>query len=319
MKAVRFAVAFLLAAAVSAASAQYPVKPVRIINPFAAGGTGDIITRSVAQKITEATGKPIVVEHRTGAGGRIGYEAGIKAPADGYTLVLTDTTFTMMPALYRNLPWTGVDVLAPVTVLADTPFAIVANPAAKVASLKELIERAKARPGSINYGSAGAGSVNHVSTELFRREAGIDIAHIPYKGMSDAITGLLTGSIDMLIVGVFIAAPHVNSGKMVPLAIAAPKRSSVLPSVPSAAEAGLPRFVAGNWFGWSGPKGMPKEAVDWLYSEVTTALASPAVKERLAAQGAEASGMSPEQFSGLIRDDARRWAEVIRAAEIRAE
>jgi tripartite-type tricarboxylate transporter receptor subunit TctC len=210
-------------------------------------------------------------------------------------------------------------VVAPVTVLADTPFVIVANPAAKLTTLKALIEQAKAHPGSLNYGSAGAGSVNHVTTELFRREAGVDITHIPYKGMSDAITGMLTGSIDLLIVGVFIAAPHVNSGKMVPLAVAAPKRSSVLPNVPSVAQAGLPRFVAGNWFGWSGPKGMPKEAVDWLHREAVAALASPAVKERLAAQGAEASGMTPDQFAALIRDDTRRWAEVIRAADIRAE
>jgi len=319
MKTMRLAAALTLASLASVAAAQYPNKPVRIINPFAAGGTGDIITRSVAQKITETTGKPIVVENRTGAGGRIGYEAVIKSPADGYTLVLSDTTFTMMPALYRNLPWSGTDVLVPVTILAETPFVIVTNPTVRVSTLKELIGIAKSRPGRVNYGSAGSGSVNHVSTELFRREAGVDITHIPYKGMSDAITGMLTGSIDMLIVGVFIAAPHVKSGKMVPLAVAAPQRSAALPDVPSTVEAGLPRFIAGNWFGWSAPKGTPNEAVEWLYKEVRTALSTPAVKELLAVQGAEASGISPEQFANVVRDNTRRWAEVIREAGIRAD
>jgi tripartite-type tricarboxylate transporter receptor subunit TctC len=319
MKATRLATAVLLAGLASVAAAQYPNKPVRIINPFAVGGTGDIITRSVAQKIAEATGKPIVVENRTGAGGRIGYEAVIRSPADGYTLVLSDTTFTMMPALYRNLPWSGSDVLAPVTILAETPFVIVTIPTVRASTLKELIGIAKSQPGRINYGSAGAGSVNHVSTELFRREAGVDITHLPYKGMSDAITGMLTGSIDMLVVGVFIAAPHVKSGKLVPLAVAATRRSSALPDVPSTAEAGLPRFVAGNWFGWSAPKGTPNDAVDWLYREARTALSTSAVKELLAAQGAEASGITPEQFANVIRDDTQRWGEVIRATGINAD
>lgn len=319
MKLSLMAALFALAAFAADVSAQYPTKPVRIINPFAVGGGGDISTRIVAQKVSENTGKVFLVENKTGAGGRIGYEAGAKAPGDGYTLIASDTTYTMMPGLYGGLPWGNEYDLVPVTILAQTPFVIVANPNLKVSSLKELITLAQVRPGKINYGSAGIGSVNHITTELFKREAGIDITHIPYKGMGDAITGMLTGSVDVLIIGILTAIPHINSGKMIPLAVASNKRSPVLPDVPSVAEAGLPKFIAGNWFGWSAPKGTPKEAIDWLHREVVKALASPEVKERLAQQGSEPSGVTPEEFAVVVRNDIQRWTEVIRAAGIKAE
>lgn len=319
MKPVLLIVVLALSSVAASAAAQYPLKPIRIINPFAAGGGGDNATRMVAQKVTENTGKQFIVENKTGAGGRVGYEAGAKAPADGYTIVASDTTYTMMPGLYSGYPWGNDLDLVPITILVQNPFLIVANPSLKVASLKELIASAKARPGAINYGSAGIGSVNHVSAELFKREAGIDLNHVPYKGMSDAITGLLTGSIDVLIVGTAIAAPHIAAGKMIPLALAASRRSPVLPEVPTTREAGLPGFIAGNWFGWSAPKGTPKEAIDWLQREAAKALESPDLKERLIAQGAEPSGITPEEFAAVVRNDLKRWTEVIRAARIRLE
>jgi len=319
MRSWRAAVAAALYVFATVAVAQYPSKPVKIVNPFAVGGGGDIATRIIAQKVSENTGKAFIVENRTGAGGRVGYEIGARAPNDGYTLIASDTTYTMMPGLYGGYPWGNDLELAPVTVLVTTPFVIVAHPKLKVKTLKELVDFAKAHPGTINYGSAGIGSINHISAELFRREAGIDITHVPYKGMGDAITGFLGGSVDVLVVGVLTAAPHIANGKMVPLAVAAKKRSPALPSVPSVVEAGLPGFIAGNWFAWSAPKGTPKDVIDYLHREVVKALASPDVRDRLLAQGSEPSGMSPADFDALVHEDLKRWTEVIRAAGIKAE
>ncbi len=315
----RLGIVVALLTLVTGASAEYPARPVRIINPFAVGGGGDIATRIVAQKISENTGKPFVVENRVGAGGRVGYEAGARAPADGYTLIASDTTYTMMPGLYGGYPW-GADLdLVPVTILVRTPFLIVAHPKLKVTTLKELIDLAKAQPGKLNYGSAGNGSINHVSGELLKREAGIDLTHVPYKGMGDAITGMLNGSVDVLVIGVFTASPHIASGKMVPLAIASTRRSPALPDVPSIAEAGLAGFIAGNWFAWSAPKGTPREAVDYLHREVVKALAAPDVRARLLAQGSEPSGIMPDEFDAVVRADLKRWTDVIREAGIKAE
>lgn len=308
-----------LAAFAGGASAQYPTKPVRIINPFAEGGGGGISTRLVSQKISENTGKAFVVESRIGAGGRVGYGAAAKAPGDGYTLVASDSTYTMMPALYGGLPWGNEYDLVPVTILSQTPFVVVVSPHLKVSSLKELIAMAKAQPGKLNYGSAGTSSVTHVVTEWFKREAGIDIMHIPYKGSGDAITGMLSGSIDILIMSMISYTPHIGSGKMIPIVVASNKRSPVLPDVSGAVEAGLPKFIAGNWFGWSAPKGTPKEAVDWLQREVVKALAAPDVKERLVQQGSEPSGITPEEFATVVKNDIQRWTEIIRAAGIKAE
>lgn len=319
MKLTLFVATVVLSSLAASAAAQYPAKPIRIINPFAAGGGGDITTRMVAQKVSENTGKVLIVENKTGAGGRVGYEAAARATPDGYTIVASDTTYTMIPGLYNGYPWGNDLDLTPITILVQNPFLVIVNPSLKIASLKELIDTAKARPGKLNYGSAGIGSINHISTELFKREAGIELTHIPYKGMGDAITGLLTGSVDVLIIGIAVATPHIKSGKMIPLAVAAEKRSAMLPGVPSVVEAGLPGFIAGNWFGWSAPKGTPKEAIDWLHREAAKALESLDVKERIIQQGAEASGIAPKEFAVVVENDRKRWTNVIREARIRLE
>ncbi len=319
MKLFRFTAAIALMCVAASAVAQYPSKPVRIVNPFAAGGGGDTASRIVAQKVSENTGKAFVVENRVGAGGRVGYEIGARAPADGYTLIASDTTYTMMPGLYGGYPWGNDLDLAPVTILMTTPFVIVANPKLKITTVKELIELAKSQPGKFNYGSAGIGSINHISSELLNREAGIDIAHVPYKGMGDAITGMLTGSVDVLVLGIIAASPHIASGKMIPLAVTATKRSPALPAVPSVVEAGLPGYLAGNWFGWSAPKGTPKEVVDYLQREVVKALAAPDVRDRVLALGSDPSGIAPAEFEVVVRNDLKRWTEVIRAAGIKAQ
>lgn len=308
-----------VACVATSASAQYPSKPIKVIVPFAAGGTGDIVARLVANKVSENTGKVIVVENKTGAGGRIGYDAAAKSPGDGYTFVATDGTYTMMPALYENLPWDHANDLVPVTISAQAPFAVVAQPGARVQTLAELLKQAKAQPGSVKFGSAGAGSVNHIVTELFEREAGIDMLHVPYKGMGDAMTGLLSGTVDMVITAMPTAIGQVKGGRIVPLAVTSAKRSPALPDVPTVAEAGVPGFVTGNWFGLTAPKGTPKEAIDWMQREVAKAVHSPDIRDKLAAQGAEAVGITPDEHAKVMKDDAKRWGDLIRAAGIKAQ
>jgi tripartite-type tricarboxylate transporter receptor subunit TctC len=314
------ATALALFALATTATAQYPTRPVRILHPFGVGGGSDLVTRVVVQKLSENTGQSFIVENRTGAGGRIAYEAGAKAVGDGYTLVTGETTYCILGGLYGGaLPWDHANDLIPVTVFAQTPFVIVVNPRLGVTTLRDFIERAKANPGKFNYGSAGVGSNNHIFGELFKREAGIDMAHIPYKGMGDAITGMFTGSVDLLVVGTAPVVQHINAGKMVPLAIASSKRSPALPNVPSVVEAGLPKFIVGNWFGLLAPKGTPTDVVSWLHKEVVRALAAPDVRERFAGLGVEPSGISPEELGVVMRDETERWTSVIKAAGIKPE
>src|SRR6267378_3532191 len=303
MKSLRVAVLLLPAVLATTAAAQYPAKPVRILVPFAAGGVTDIVTRVVAQRMGAGSGGVFIVENKTGAGGRIAYEAGAKSAGDGYTLVAVDGAYPVLPAMYASLPWDYASDLVPITISA----------------LAELLAQAKASPAKINYGSAGVGGANHVVTELFKRSAGIDLTHVPFRGMGDAMTGLMTGSVDVLITALPTAMSNLKGGRIVPLAVTSRERSKVLPGVPTASEAGVPGFVASNWVGLTAPKGTPRNVIDWLHGEVVRALSAADVKERFDALGAEPSGINPEEFAQVLRDDARRWAEVIRAAGIKAE
>lgn len=317
MKALRFAGFVLMASASSITAAQYPDRPIRIIVPFAAAGVSDILARVVAQKVTEQSGKTVVVENRAGAGGRIGYEAGAKSLADGYTLVATDVTYTMMPALYSSLPWEHAN-LVPITLVAQMPFVLAVNAGAKTGSMAELLAFAKAHPGKINYGSSGIGGVNHVVTELFRRTAGIELTHVPYRGMGEAMAGLLGGSIDVVITAMPTAMNHVKSGKISALSVTAARRPSALPNVPTTSESGV-AFVASNWVGFTTSKGAPREAIEWVQKQVSTAVLAADVRERISAAGAEAQAMTTEEFGQLMQSEGRRWGETIRSANIRAE
>ena len=244
-----------------------------------------------------------VVENRTGAGGRIGYEAGAKAAPDGYTFVVTDVTYTMMPALYGNLPWDHAD-LVPVTLVAQMPFVIAVNASAKMASLADLLARARANPNRINYGSAGFGSVNHVVTELFRRSAGVEMTHIPYRGMGEAMTGLLTGTVDLLVTAMPTAMRNnVARRQSRELRCDGSPPGKALPSCADGdRRSGLP-FIASNWIGLTAPKGSPRKAIDWMQKQVSTAVSTPEVRERIAAQGAEAQAMTTEEFAKLMQDE----------------
>jgi tripartite-type tricarboxylate transporter receptor subunit TctC len=311
-----FLAAFLFL--VSSAHAQYGSKPAHILVPFAAGGASDVYSRLAAVKIGEQTGKLFVVENRTGAGGRLAWEAGAKGTPDGTTIVLIDATYPMLPGLFEKLPWDVANDLVPAALIAQTPFVIVAGANAKAKSLRTLIAEAKANPGRLNYGSAGVGSVTHVVTALFLHNAGIDITHVPYKGMSDASAAVQGGQVDMMIAASPTALGAIRAGKAVALAVSTAKRSPALPEVPTAGESGVD-YVTTNWFGFAVPKGTPKASIDALRNDVVRAMASPDVRQKLAAQGAEPSEFTPEQFAQFVRDETRRWTSVIRQASIRIE
>ena len=308
------AVSVFLAFAGSA-HADYPEKPIRIVVPFVAGGVSDNVARQVSQKITEQTGKVFVVENRGGAGGRIGYEAGAKAAPDGYTIVATDATYTMLPGIFAKLNWEHSD-LTPVTLIAQMPFVIAANSGGTIKSLADLVAQAKANPGKINYGSSGNGGVNHLVTELFSRSAGISMQQVPYKGMGDAVIGLMGNQVDLLVTAMPTGLPHVTSGRMTALAVSSAKRALAAPQIPTASELGVP-FVSNNWVGFTVPKGAPREAYEWLQKSVVAAMATPDLTRRINAMGAEPNVLIGDEYGKMIQGETARWTEVIKAAGIK--
>jgi tripartite-type tricarboxylate transporter receptor subunit TctC len=294
-------------------------RPLRVLVPFSAGGASDTYSRLAALKITEQTGRPVLVENRTGAGGRISWEAVAKSAPDGTTAGLIDATYAMLPGLFDKLPWDVATDLVPAAMVCQTPFVITVGAQSKMNTLSELIAEARARPGKLNFGSSGIGGVNHVVTALFLHDARIDLTHIPYKGMGDAVVALQAGQIDLIVTASPTALGPVKGGKAKALAVSTAQRSPAFPGVPTAAESGVPDYVVTNWFGFAFPKGTPKEIVDALYRDVQRAIASPDVRERLAAQGAEPSTFTPEEFARFLKEDTRRWADIIRASGIKVE
>jgi tripartite-type tricarboxylate transporter receptor subunit TctC len=314
MKTILAVTLLLLAAGVQAQSSR----TTRVLVPFAAGGASDTYSRIAAQKISEQTGKSFVVENRTGAGGRICWELGAKSAPDGTTVVLIDATYPMLPGLFERLPWDVATDLIPAAMIAQTPFVIVASPQAKTRTLKALVDEAKSHPNTLNYGSAGVGTVIHVVTALFLHNAGIQVTHIPYKGMSDASVALQGGQIDMMIAASPTALGSIRGGKAIALAVSTPQRSSALPDVPTATELGVD-YLATNWFGFAVPKGTPKAVIDTLRNDVVRAMAAPEVREKLSAQGAEPSTFTADQFAAFLRDETRRWTDVIKSNGIRVD
>ena len=314
----RLILAMLLGLFAIASYGQTGSRTVHILVPYAPGGASDTYARIAAQKITQQTGKVFVVENRTGAGGRICWEAAAKSAPDGATLTLIDGTYPMLPGLFEKLPWDAATDLVPAALIAQTPFVIVASPQSGLKTLRALITEARARPGKLNFGSSGVGSVNHVVTALFLHNAGIDVAHIPYKGMSEASVALQGGQVDMMIAASPTALGSIKGGRALPLAVSTAARSPAFPEVPTASESGVD-YVVTNWFGYAVPKGTPKAAIDTLRNDVVRAMAEPDVREKLAAQGAEPSAFTPGQFGAFLKDETRRWTEVIKQSRIRIE
>ncbi|MCX7893601.1 MAG: tripartite tricarboxylate transporter substrate binding protein [Burkholderiales bacterium] len=301
-----------------AAAQAWPSKPIRIIVPFTPGSGTDIIARALSDRLSANLGQPVVVENRAGAGGTIGAAAVAKADPDGYTILVQSSSHTVNPFTFQSLPYDTQKDFAGVTPLAVLPNVLIISPAKGIRSVQELVAAAKAKPGTINYASAGSGSATHLNAEKFRLNAGFDAVHIPFKGSPEAITEVMTGRVDYYFSPVVSALPQIKDGKLLALAVGSPTRSSVLPDVPTTVEAGVPNSEYTFWVGMLVPAKTPRDVVKKLHDEVQKALASPEVKERYAKLGAEPMPMTPEQFDAYIRDEMAANEKLIRAAGIKA-
>jgi tripartite-type tricarboxylate transporter receptor subunit TctC len=298
----------------------YPSRPVRLLVPFAPGGTTDVLARLMGQKLSESLGQQFVIDNRPGAGGNIGTELAARSPADGYTLVMSfDGTMAINPSVYRRLPFDAQKDLAPVASMAQVPLLIVVHPAVPAANLAEFVALAKANPKRINYSSAGHGSTGHLTGELFAARAGIEMTHVSYKGGGQAVQDLLGGQIQMLVTALPTVEGHLKGGKLRALAFTSAKRVPGAPEVPTLAESGFPGFDVLSWYGILAPAGTPPDVVRRLNAEINAVLQAPDVRSRLAALGAEPTGGTPEQFAATIRADTARWAKVVGDAAIRID
>jgi len=314
------AAAAIAAVSLNAAAADYPTRAIRMVVPFPAGGTTDILARVAGQKITEALGQQVIIDNRGGAGGNIGTELVAKSPPDGYTL-LTDpgSTLTINPHAYSRLGFDPVKDFAPITILAEVPNILEVHPSLPVKNVKELIALAKSKPGQINYASTGAGQSTHLSMELFKSMAGIDVNHIPYKGSAPALVDIIGGQVSLMFDNMPTSLPHVRAGKLRALAVSTARRSFALPQLPTVAESGLPGFEVSVWFAVLAPAATPRDIVQKLNAVLVKALQSPDVKQRLAEQGAAPVGNTPEQFAATIQRDLAKWAKVVKEAKVKLD
>jgi len=312
----------LLALAVDHAFAQgtaYPAKPVRIVVPSSPGGGTDILARLLAQKLTENLGQQFVVENRPGAGQIIGIEAVARSAPDGYTLLMAASAIVINEVLYKKPPYDTLRDFAPITLGASLPNILVVHPALPAKSVRELIALAKARPGMLNYSSAGNGTSPHLSMELFRIMSGITLTHIPYKGTGPATVDLVAGQVQLSMPNVLTALPQIKGGKLRALGVTSAKRASGLPDIPAIAEAGVPGYEAIQWYGLLAPAGTSRDVVNKLQSETAKILVLQEVKERLAADSADAVGNRPQEFAAYIKAEIDKWSKVVKAGGITLE
>jgi tripartite-type tricarboxylate transporter receptor subunit TctC len=320
MKALRWIAGLLVFALfLGTAHAQYPSRAVKLIVPFPPAGATDVVGRILAQKLGERLGQPVVVDNKPGAGGTIGSDLAAKSPPDGYTLLIATTSTHSIGPTLQKLPYDPIKDFTPISHVANVPNVLIVSPSLPVSSVQELVSLAKSRPGQLNFASSGVGTIVHLNAELFKLISGTDIVHVPYKGTALAIPDLANGSISMLFDSLASVMPHIRSGKAKPLAVNASRRQALLPEIPTLAEAGMPQFDRYTWFGVFAPAGTPREIVSRLQSELVAALKAADLLERFAGVGAEPVGSSPEQFVERIRSDAARWAEVIRAANVKVQ
>jgi tripartite-type tricarboxylate transporter receptor subunit TctC len=306
-----------LAAVTAHAATAYPTKPIRIIVAYTPAGATDILARVVGQKLSESWGQPVIVDNRAGAAGNIGTEVAAKATADGYTLIMgTAGTHGINVSLYRKLNWHPVTDFAPVSLVAMVPNIMVVNNAQPFKNVKELIAYAKANPGKLSYGSPGNGSTAHLSMELFKSMTGINLVHIPYKGSAGVLADVMGGQIAVTIDNMPPYLPQVKVGKIRALAVSPAKRSSAMPELPTIAEAGVPGYESGAWFGLLAPAGTPKDIVSKLSVETARILKMPDVNKRVSELGAEPVGSTPEEFAALIKSEIAKWAKVIKDADV---
>ena len=303
----------------AAAQEAFPSKPVRIIVPYPAGGVADLLPRTVGQKLSEKWGQPVIVENKPGASGNIGMELGARSAPDGYTIVLAPTGNLTVNQFLFKLPFDVAKDFTPITVLATSPNVLVVHPSVPAKNFRELVAYARSNPGKLNYSSPGEGSGAHLAGELLNIEADIRTTHVPYKGLAPAVTDLLGGQVQMMFAGISTVIPHIRSGKLVPIAIATPRRSPQLPDVPTVAESGLPGFDVTSWYGLVVPAGTRPEIVRKLYRDIAEALASEDVRGKLAALGLDPMGNSPEAFERMIGAESRKWSDIVRKANIKPQ
>ena len=316
----RFSLAALVAVATPLATAQtFPVKPIRFVVPFAPGGGTDLLARAIGQRLTDVLGQPVVVDNRAGAGGVIGADLVAKAAPDGYTIVLgSPGPLTINPNLRPSIPYRLKD-FAPITLATISPFVLVVNPALGVASVKELIALAKAKPGALNFGSGGNGSVAHLSGEQFKALAGVQITHVPYKGSNPSIIDLIGGQLQLVIDNLPVLVLHVRSGRLKALALGTRKRSVLLPEVPTMIEAGVPGYQASTAFGVLAPAGTPRAIMARLNREIVTILRAPDLIERFAGLGLEAVGSTPEEYAEHLRAELAQYSKLIKSIGLKLE
>jgi tripartite-type tricarboxylate transporter receptor subunit TctC len=303
------------------AGAAYPEagKPIRMIVPFPPGGNTDIIARAIGNELSKNLGAPLVIDNRGGAGSTIGTALAAKAPADGYTILLVSGAFAINPSMYKSLPYDSLKDFSAITLLADVPAAVVVHPSVPAKTLKELIAYAKANPGKLNYASSGNGSIGHLAGELLSSMAQVKLQHVPYKGSGPALIDVMGGYVQMLITSIPSVMPHIKSGKLRAIAVAGTKRSPGAPEIPTMIEAGLPGFVVSAGFGLLAPARTPREIIQKINAEAVKSLAAPAVSERLAGEGAEPVGSTPEEYDAFNRSEIEKWIQVVQKAGIKPE
>ncbi|MGZ8157167.1 MAG: tripartite tricarboxylate transporter substrate binding protein [Burkholderiales bacterium] len=297
----------------------YPVKPIRLIVPFAPGGGTDITARSIAQNLSERLGQQFVADNRPGANGTIGVDLVSKAAPDGYTLGMISSSHSVNANLIKNLPYDLTRDVTPITQATTQPYALVVHPSVQAKSVKELIALAKAKPGQLNYGSSGTGGLSHLSGALFSSLAQIEIVHIPYKGGNPAMIDVIAGQIQMLFSTILQSQPHIKAGKLRPLAVTTARRSRAAPDLPTMQEAGLKGYEVAGWYGVVAPPRLPQPILARLNKEIVEILRLPEVGSRLAADGSEPVGSTPEQFGRHIRSEVDKWGKLVKQMNIRME
>lgn len=318
--AVRFWCCMLLVSACSGVAAQgYPSRPIRILVGFTPGGTTDVVTRIVAQKMSESLGQSVVIDNRPGAGANIAAELAAKAPPDGYTTLAVNPGLAISATLYAKLGYNALRDLAPVARVADSSHLLIVHPSLPVRTVKDLIALARAKPGQLNFSSAGVGNADHFAGELFKALARIDIVHVPYKGGAQAAQDTITGQVSMYFSGILVGLPLAKAGKVRALAVATKVRSPIASGIPTIAESGLPGYEMALWNAVFVPAATPKDIIGRLNAEILTALKSPDVRERLAGVGAFPSGGSPEELGAYFRSEVEKFGKVVRATGLKIE
>ncbi len=297
----------------TALAQAWPAKPIRIVVPFPPGGGTDIIARETSQRVAAATGWTFVIDNKPGAGGNLGVDAAAKSPADGYTIVIGQTSnLAVNPTLYAKMPYDSQKDLAPIVLLANAPLVMVTGVGTPYKTLADAVNAAKARPGALNFASPGNGTVAHLTSEMFQKAANFKTQHVPYKGAAQALTDVISGTVELYMSSVPTLIGQIRNGKLRPLAVSSARRVDDLPGVPTINESGYQGFDAVTWFGLLAPAGTPRDVIARLNAEFNKALQNPELRKKLGDEGADPAGGTPEQFGALIRDEIPRWGKVVR-------